>query len=527
MKSVAKFRCTWNTRWPGGEPVTLRLFDDQTAFRDAIRDRFAVPMPNPTRKRRILGVAPTGFGKTVVYAHIAAGTARKGKRVVILEPRDFLLEQTSDTLKEFNVPHGILVGGQYGTPRNQVVVASVYTLAKRLKHFPPPDLIIPDEAHHCVPGSTYAKCVDAFPQAHVLGVTASPQRLDGTGLGEMFDDMVVGPTTAELIALGRLVPFDVYASATPLDLSGVKRRAGDYAAGELETAMDKPTLVGSAVAHYQRLGAGKLAVAFCVSIKHAENEAAGFRAAGIPAQAVHGKMDRDLIKRYMGAFRRREILVLTAADLISEGFDLPQIEVAILRRPTQSLSLYLQQVGRGLRTARGKERLLILDHAGNTAKHGMPDEDREWSLDGAAQKQDRGETVARVMTCTSCFAMHRPAPVCPRCGHVYEIKGRKIEQVEGDLVRVVGGEVVHDPAAAAQKEQLREFCILRNIGKKQGKPDPEGWAYHVMASKLAQTLAKEREPDGVTTNGLTAGEHEDLRRRTVMRAMEKEGPVAA
>ena len=190
--------------------VTLRPY--QTEGVEAIRASFA------RGNRRVLYVAPTGSGKTALFSYIAAGVWRNGKRVTVLCHRDFLLDQVSSALKMNAVPHGLLIGGSYGLPRAPVVVASVFTLANRLQHFKSPDLIVADEAHHLVGGSTWAKVMAAYPQARMLGVTATPERLDGRGLNESFDDMVVGPSTADLIDQGYLAPPEVYAPATLPDL---------------------------------------------------------------------------------------------------------------------------------------------------------------------------------------------------------------------------------------------------------------------------------------------------------------------
>lgn len=498
----------------------VKLYEDQEAFVGAIRDAFA------RKRKRVLGVAPTGMGKTICFAYIAAGTAKNNKRVTIICHRSFLLQQVSAALKKFGIAHGILQGGSIGIPHSPVVVASAQTLVRRLKHFPEPHLCVIDESHHVLgaegAANTWGKIIRHFSNARVLGVTATPVRTDGRGLGEAFDEMIVGSTTAELIALGRLVPYDCYSSAHPVDLSGVKRRAGDYALADLERAVDKPSITGDAVQHYKRLASGKRAVAFCVSIEHAKHIAMQFKENGIKAETVNGKMPLASINWEMGKFARGETMVLTACDLISEGLDVPGIECAILLRPTQSLGLFMQQVGRGLRTNQGKDRLIILDHAGNTKLHGFPDDDREWSLEGGYDPQER-DAVPKIRTCVICYAMHRPAPVCPKCGHVYETKSREIEHVEGELVRTVGGEQVSHEEAI-EKETKRQFAILVNIGKRRNYKNPEQWAYNVMAAKLATKKAK-LPGDGAaagSVNGLTEEERERLR---VMTAMSKEEPV--
>ena len=251
--------------------MTVQLRDYQIKAVNDVRASFAAG------NRSVLLVSPVGSGKTTIFSYISAGIYRKNKRVWVLAHRRELLRQISETQAQFKVPHGILSGGYHGVPNAQVLVASVFTLVNRIKHMQPPHLIIGDEAHHFTLNSSWGKIVAAFPSAKVLGVTATPSRLDGKGLGDVFNDMVMGPSVAELTARGFLSPAIVYAPAKP-DLSGLKRRAGDYVTGEIEDVMDKPKITGSAVKHYQRYADGKRAVAFCCSIAHAEHTAEQFRA---------------------------------------------------------------------------------------------------------------------------------------------------------------------------------------------------------------------------------------------------------
>lgn len=481
-------------------------------------------------KRRPLLVAPCAFGKTFCFSKIAYGTSTKGKRVVILAHRQELLAQISVSLQAWGVQHGMLLGGMIGLPRSPVVVASVGTLVRRLKHFPAPDLIVVDECHHCCIDSQYDKIIRHFPNAKVLGVTATPCRLDGRGLGEMFDDIVMGPSVAELIALGRLTPPEVYAPSTP-DLIGVKRRAGDYVKSELEAVMDKPKITGHAVAHYRKLAHGKRAIAFCVSVKHAEDVAADFRAAGYRASHIEGRMDDGERRKIIDDFRTGRIDVLTSADLVSEGFDVPSVEVGILLRPTQSLSLYIQQVGRVLRLAPGKTKALIIDHAGNTLRHGFIDEPREWSLAGAPDPTPSSGGVPRVTTCAVCFAMYAPTkPCCPKCGNVPERTGRVVEQVDGELVQISSASDYGSGSDAADKplkEFERLYYMMKNVARERRIRDPERWAFAIVSSKLAAARAKTRGTSEGTVNGLLPAEIEELRlvtieRDRVERAMSKE-----
>jgi len=481
----------------------VKLRDYQEAAISRIRDSFR------QGNKRVLLVSPTGSGKTVIFSYVAAGTAKNHKRVLIIAHRRELLKQISKALKAAGVKHAVLTAGYRGIPATPVVVASVFTLAKRLKRWPEPSLIVGDECHHFTPDSTWGKVVNHFPNAFLLGVTATPERLDGKGLGLMFDDMVVGPSVAELTAQGFLSPADVYAPSIP-DLNSVRSRAGDYAGTDLEVAMDKPSITGSAVSHYTKLAAGKRACVFCVSVKHAKDVAEDFRRVGYNAHHVDGSMDIDVRDKILSDFESGTVQVLTSCDLISEGFDIPAIEVAILLRPTQSLSLYLQQVGRAIRIHPDKTSTIVLDHAGNTARHGFIDEHRDWELtDGSVRKKREGEQPSPARTCPDCYAVHRPMPVCPKCGHVYKANNRKVEEREGELIQISKSHEAED--AAGEQDLTRRFRVLMAVGRNRRYTHPDKWAFNVICGQESARLAKKR--DAVhhkLVNGLTEGERKRI-----------------
>lgn len=459
----------------------LKLRDYQASLVNKIRDSYKVG------KKAVLAVAPTGAGKTVIFSHIAASVAARGKRVVVLVHRVELLRQTSAALTKSGVDHS-LINPQF-TPdyRKAVQVASVQTLVNRLTKLPAPDLIVVDECHHANAGS-WRKIIAAFPNAHVLGVTATPVRGDGTGLGVdaggIFDHMVEGPQVPWLIKHGYLVKPIVYAPMDRLDLKGVKIVRGDYDQSELAKRVDKPKITGDAVDHYKRLCPGTPAVVFCVSVAHAQHVADEFKAAGFRAYAVDGSMDDDLRKRILGGLGNGSVDVVCSCDLISEGTDIPAIGCAIMLRPTQSIGLYIQQGGRALRPCEGKDCAIILDHVGNVLTHGLPEELREWSLDGddkkkKGKKKDQAPKV-QVRQCDQCFAMHEPAPACPVCGHVYEVK--QPQQEAGELRQMTPEEAL---AIKRQRNsevaKAKSLADLEAIGKSRGyKP---GWARHLWSHR--------------------------------------------
>ena len=432
--------------------------------------------------RSVLGVSPTGSGKTVMFSYMAREAVNRGLRVGIVAHRVEILDQISATLAQWGVDHGMIAPGRMPDPLARVQVCSVQTIARRIERYRdrPFDLLIVDEAHHAASGTAWASVIGVHASKRVLGVTATPERLSGEPL-DVFQSMVIGPTTRELIDMGALCEYRAFAPAMP-DLSDVKRRMGDYIKDELATAMDKPSITGDAVKEYRRRCMGKRAVAFCVSIAHAEHVAATFHASGIASEHIDGKMDRKDRREAIARFKAGQTLVLTSADLISEGFDLPAIEAAILLRPTQSLALYLQQVGRSLRTFAGKDRAIILDHAGNIARHGLPDDDRQWSLEGKVKrKSGPTESTIPTSTCEKCFFIGRPFTVCPSCGHERETMARKIEEVAGDLEEV-NADLVR---RARQIEQARakSYEELVQLGRSRGYQKPEAWARHMVEAR--------------------------------------------
>jgi len=431
--------------------------------------------------RSPLLVIPTGGGKTIIFSHITSTASERGFSVLILVHRIELLRQTSEKLTDYGVPHG-LINPRF-TPKyyEQVQIASVQTLVRRLDKVPVPDLIIIDEAHHATAGQ-WKKILDHFPDAKTLGVTATPVRTDGRGLIECFDDLVIGPTVNELIELGYLARPKVYAPPNNIDFKAMGLQMGDFNKTQSLEAVDKPTITGDAVAHYRKLCDGVPAVAFCVSVAHAEHVAEQFRASGYRSEHVSGAMSDEERKRILGGLENGSVQVACSCDIISEGTDIPKIACAILLRPTMSEGLFLQQVGRALRVTDDKEFAIILDHVGNCKRHGMPTQDRAWTLQGRPKgkrrKKDEDDDV-QIQQCPNCFSVFVPAPVCPDCGEVLKVKARpRPEEVGGELVEITA-EVKRakrmEVGAARTKEDLQR------IAKERGYKS--GWVYQMMKFK--------------------------------------------
>lgn len=443
--------------------MELRPYQDRLA--NDIRSAFSLGA------RRPLAVSPTGSGKTVLFSYITSQVLKRGSRVMIVAHRREILDQISATLKRVSVPHGFIQAGK-PMSKQAAMVASIQTLGRRLDEVAPPDLVIIDEAHHAV-SKTYIEVFARWPDAKFIGVTATPERLDGKGLGSMFDRMVMGPSVQWLIDNGFLARPVYYAPRETPDLSHVHKVAGDFDRAETEEIIDTPRITGDAVTHYRRFCGGQRAVAFCISVAHAQHVAEQFCAAGVPAASIDGSLDPDVRRQRVSDLTAGKILVLTSCELISEGFDLPAVNAAILLRPTHSLSMHLQQLGRALRPFPGKTHATILDHVGNCLRHGLAEQERAWDLEGR-EKRAKKSTPVETKQCSKCFAIFT-GTVCPQCGHQREVTSREVEEVDGELQRLSIEDIAAKREARREEGKCRSLEDFKALARERGyKP---GWAY--------------------------------------------------
>jgi len=422
--------------------------------------------------RRVLAVLPTGGGKTVCFTHIAQQAAKKGNRVCVLVHRQELLDQASRAMP---MPHGCIRANRNMDLSHAVQIASVQTLARRL-HLLPRDffqLLVVDEAHHTTAG-TWAKVIEHFAQAKLLGVTATPIRSDGRGLGEHYQAMVEGPTAQQLTDAGFLAAAKVLAPPG-FNSTGLRKRMGDFDPKEAEQRVG--TIMGDCLGHYRKHLLGQTAIAFCCSVAHAEAVAALFQSAGIAAASIDGTMDATTRRELLDDLGTGRLKVLTSCALIGEGVDVPSVGGCILLRPTASVALHLQMIGRCLRPQPGK-RAVVLDHVGNTLRLGHHLEQRDWSLDGI-KKRDR-EAAPCFKVCPQCFATSpSAAQVCRECGHVFAPQEtRELKQVDGELVEMAARARRREQSNARDLESLRELAQQRGYKR--------GWAERVYQARLAK-----------------------------------------
>lgn len=433
----------------------------------------------------VLIQAPTGSGKTALAAHMIARAAERGRRAWFVCHRDFLLTQTAAAFDMAGVKYGYISANREFNPYHHVQIASIDTLRRRFGRLLPPDLIVWDECHHLAARSWSAVAKWAGISRHV-GLSATPARLDGRGLGAFFGSMVRGPSVAWLIERGFLSAYRAFAPGRP-DLSGIPKRAGDYATTELAEVMDTAQIAGNIVGQYRSRALGKKAIYYAVSIEHSRHIAEAFCRSGIAAEHLDG--NSSLVERADAARRLAsgEVAVLTNVELFGEGFDLSAlageatIECVGLCRPTQSLALHLQQVGRALRPK--DEPAIILDHAGNLMRHGLPDDEREWSLDGIRRATKDRDVGPPVRMCDACYGVFSATTrICPYCGVQAALTPREVEEIQADLV-----EADRELLKAARQREVQRARTLEDliaIGKARGYRD--GWAYHRWAGRTAR-----------------------------------------
>jgi DNA repair protein RadD len=436
-------------------------------------------------RRRVLLQSPTGSGKTVVFTFILQQMQHRGSRAAILLHRRELVDQVDRFLGSLDLEHGIVAAGYPPAAAAPVLVCSVPSLAHRIERLAPADLVVVDEAHHS-PAGTWRKIFDAWPGARVLGVSATPERLDGQGLDDLYDELVIGPSVRELEEQGWLAPAVVYA-APPPDLSRVRTVAGDYSAADLDHVMGEAGLIGNAVEHWQRHAAGLPTIVFCVSIAHSQAVCARFREAGTRARHVDGETPDEERRTAIAGLAGGTVQVLTNCGLISEGVDVPALGALVLLRPTASLTLHLQMLGRAGRPYPGKTHSIILDHAGNTASLGLPNDPHEWSLQG----RGRNETgAAPDKTCPECGgAIPLAARVCPECGVVLTDETLIPDETPGELVRVERDQALFRRLRSWRYRQAVRWAgndpdKIRLVGLARGyKP---GWAWHRIREMASQ-----------------------------------------
>lgn len=426
--------------------------------------------------RRVLLVCATGGGKTSIACDLVGRVLERGRRALFVAHRRELITQAYERLRDFGLPESsvgvIMANDPRRRPGALAQVASIDTLRNRAK--PRADLVVVDEAHRALAAS-YRDLQEHYSRAVHLGLTATPYRADGRGLGDAYDELVVVTSPRELIAQGYLVEprvFTVPPSALP-DLSAVRTRGGDYDKRSLEGAVDQKALVGNLVEHWRRHADGVRTVVFATSVAHSKHINERFREAGVASEHLDGTTPNDERDALLARLDSGETRVVASVGTLTEGWDQPSVKCAILARPTKSTGLYLQMAGRILRPWQDQE-AIILDHAGCVMEHGLPQQDREFSLETRKKKTGAGSGEPPAKMCIECFAIV-PLSVreCPECGTQLGIAEDDVDETPDELV-----EVTIDDVQQLEWQRLQALASLRGY-----KP---GWAIHRFREKFGE-----------------------------------------
>lgn len=406
-------------------------------------------------------VSPCGSGKSIVIAEIAKMTAEKGNRVLFLVHRKELVDQIKGTFKKAGIdPYLSQVG-------------MVQTISRRLGKIKTPGLIITDENHHAL-ANTYRKIYDFYEDVPRLGFTATPIRLNGAGLKDVNDLLIMGPEVAWLVDNNYLSPYKYYAPPT-VDLSGLKKARGEFTNKSIDASMHKKVIYGDVIGHYKRLADGEQAICYCHSVDASKRAAMAFNDADIPAMHLDANTPKAERDKIIQDFRDKKTLILCNVDLIGEGFDVPDCSTVIMLRPTMSLSLYIQQSMRGMRYRPGKVSKII-DHVGNVERHGFPDMKRAWSLEGRPKKSksyERDESIPRI--CMNCFAaVDRKYKICPICGEPFKVEPKKITVTSGELKEIKND--FNFTVSYKEPSDCKSMAELYALAKERGYK--RGWAYY-------------------------------------------------
>jgi DNA repair protein RadD len=437
--------------------------------------------------KRILIVCPTGGGKTVVAAALMASSSR---RALMIAHRREIVNQTSAKLTAFGVHHGVIQAGDDDRlrPMAAVQVASIQTLHARAIRsatmtMPLADIVVIDEAHHSC-AMTYQTVLAAYPHATVLGLTATPCRGDGRGLGGIFSTLIEAPQVPDLIEQGYLVKAKVYAPVDP-DLRGVRTQAGDYVETQLAERMDKDKLVGDIVTHWFKYGERRKTVAFACGVGHSIHIRDEFRRADVCAEHIDGQTPLDERAAILAKLAVGDIDVVTNCMVLTEGWDMPGIGCCILARPTKRMGLYRQMVGRGLRPAPGKTDVVVLDHSGAVFHHGLPEDRVAWTLDPNRQatspehQKRLSSRESKLLECTQCGHVRVGGKPCPNCGFLPQRPAEFIVPADGELGLVERGKasVSYSPFQRAEWHAMLAY-IAAERGYKSG------WVAHKYREKF-------------------------------------------
>ena len=419
--------------------------------------------------RRPLVVAPCGAGKSYLFAEMIRRTHGEA---LVLTHRQELKQQHEELLAAQGITNAR--------------VAMILTEANRLGTLPKPALIITDEAH-LSRSNSWMKVIRHY-DTYTVGLTATPIRLDGAPLGDIYDTLITGVDTKWLIENQRLAPYEYYAP-TLVETDGLRKVAGDYVVSDLERLMNERVIYGDVIKNYRKFAPGERTIIYCVSVSHARSTADAFNQAGIRAESVSSGTPSRQRRKIMEDFRSGKITVLCNVGIISEGVSIDEVTCCILLRPTESVALGVQQMMRCMRYLPGKT-AKIIDLVGNYMRVGLPDEEREWSLDKPVSRKPQlnREGDFYIRCCPECYMTFRTAPVCPYCGAEYPLHPREIKAKEDEQIARITAEEAERVAAAKKAARVAQgraqsFEELVALGRSRGYKNPAFWAAKVMRGR--------------------------------------------
>ena len=461
--------------------IDMELREYQNTAIDDIRTSFK------KGNKKVLLVSPTGSGKTVIACAMIQKALEKNKQCLFVAHRRELVYQTINKLFDYGITSGVLMSGQPETQFENVQVASIQTFTARKKnidfHKPKGDLIILDEAHRST-SKSFSDLIEMYPDSFIIGLTATPIRGDGKGLGNIYEDLVECGTVKSLQKQGYLVNTKYFAPTLP-DLSKIQIVQGDYEKKELSKRMNTTKLVGDLVQHYIDHANNRPTVVFASSVAHSKYIAKMFQQNGIPSGHIDGTMEEIERETVLDAMKKNKIQVLSNCMVLTEGWNLPKVSAVVLARPTKSLGLWLQMIGRSLRPHENKDNTIIFDHAGCIYEgFGFPDDDRFWKLAVSKDKKERKKKEMQPISkqpfsCVQCDFIYRPTkenPECPNCSYKPTQKSVKLLIKQGRLKEL------SKPKETKAHDKKKWYAQLLFIAKQKGYNI--GWSSHKFKDKF-------------------------------------------
>lgn len=479
----------------------MELRDYQTRIVDMVRDKIR------EGHKRILAVLPTGGGKTHVMGYITSRCIENGHKVLALMHRRQLVAQMCDRFADCGVDTATIMAGTDSSLGKQCQVATIQTYGRRLQFIDPQlnpwfidaSVVLVDETHHIL-SKTFQNVMALYKDKIVIGVTATPVLASGVGMGEYFDCLVSPVTVQELIDAGHLVPGEYY-GPSQVDLSGISIVRGDYDLGSLNKVMSQPKIIGDVVQSWLRIAGGLRTMVFAVKVSHSKALVQEFRDCGVRAEHLDAHSDDDERSEVLDRFRNGDTQVLCNVGLYTEGSDIPELECIQLARPTRSVGLHLQMIGRGARPYPGKDRFVVIDHGGNVERLGFYEDEIVWSLDGKKQGYEvkkprkKERTLITCEYCSSIFTGRR----CSQCGNEVQHYDKKIEAADAELVKLRG----KSTPKPTKEDKIRWYSMLEYYRRKKGYQ--HGWSAHKYREKFSvwpkgMSGVHPQEPDAEVAN---------------------------